>query len=71
MNGAATLRPSSGVVAELTQTAGSMAAAVTAYDPAFDTDGHVAAAACRLSSAIAQGAAEQTRPRDDVDGEAG
>jgi len=39
------------------------AAAITAYDPTFDTDGEVASAARRLSAAIARGAAAQTHRR--------
>ncbi|HEX5193453.1 MAG TPA: arginase family protein [Solirubrobacteraceae bacterium] len=37
------------------------AAAVTAYDPSYDTDGRIAAAARALIAAIARGAAEQGR----------
>lgn len=36
------------------------AAAVTAYDPTYDSDGQVAAAARELIAAIAEGAAEQS-----------
>lgn len=42
-------------------------AAVTAYDPTYDTDGHLAAAARELIAAIAEGAAKQAREIDERD----
>lgn len=43
------------------------AAAITAYDPKFDTDGEVATAARRVSTAIARGAAGQRHRRHIAD----